>query len=172
MAPLNRYKAVFSFVGTVHIALAFTLPSLLLRGDLAITAVPSGTVGASLQFVPGVTEMLNMYVENRQFSRRYCALSIEVRIGGRFPIKGVTSDISPGGCYVSLASTLTRGTVLELRLPVDDRNVSLLGTVITADYNLGNGIQFTGVSEQMRLLLERYLEEIGAAEANSVTIMR
>jgi hypothetical protein len=27
-------------------------------------------------------------------------------------MKGVTSDISPGGCYVSLASTLTRGTVL------------------------------------------------------------
>ena len=119
-----------------------------------------------------MTEMLNMYVENRQFSRRYCALPIEVRIGDRFPMKGVTSDISPGGCYVSLASTLTRGTVLELRLPVDDRNISLLGTVITADHNLGNGIQFTGVSEQMRLLLERYLEKIGAAEANSVTIMR
>ena len=44
---------IFIIVGTVHIALAFTLPRLLLRVDLAVTAVPSGTIGAFLQFVLG-----------------------------------------------------------------------------------------------------------------------
>src|SRR6266545_1578457 len=57
----------------------------------------------------------------RRWLRRHCELPVEIRAqGAAYPIKCETTDVSPYGCYVTLMSTLPKGTVLNIVLWAGD----------------------------------------------------
>jgi hypothetical protein len=106
--------------------------------------------------------------EKRRYPRRSCALPIELRApGAAFPLVAQTTDLSPGGCYVRLMSTFAVGTRVDLVLWAGETRLAFPGTVITADVAIGNGIDFTGMTEEQRQQLLSYLDEIKAPEASS-----
>lgn len=77
--------------------------------------------------------------------------------GSESPLRGATSDLSLGGCYIESIFPLPMGTHLELKLRLEG-TLLLLGTVVTCDPQVGNGIQFTKMLpedlEELRLFLE------------------
>lgn len=106
--------------------------------------------------------------DKRRYPRRHAALAIELRTqGSAFPIINQTSDLSPGGCYVNLLSTFPAGTKLDIVLWAGETRLSFPGTIITADANVGNGIDFSGMSDEQRTQLQNYLDEIQAPDASS-----
>jgi hypothetical protein len=111
--------------------------------------------------------------EKRRFVRRHCKLPIELRTGTiSYPLVAETSDISPCGCYVMLLSTLPVGAVLEIVLWAGETKLAFQATVRTADVNVGNGIDFTGITTEQQNRLLAYLDEIEAPAASSDFIFR
>jgi hypothetical protein len=106
--------------------------------------------------------------EKRRYVRRHCALAIELRKpGASFPLVNETTDVSPAGCYVRLMSTFPTGAQIDVVLWAGETKLSFPATVKTADVAVGNGIDFTGMTDEQRKQLLTYLDEIKAPEATS-----
>ena len=76
------------------------------------------------------------------------------------PLRGETTDLSRGGCYLQLSFTLALGTYVQGRVWLDSAKVEFRGCVVTAHAQFGNGImfmQFEGNGEQV---LGSYLDSI------------
>jgi len=73
------------------------------------------------------------------------------------PLRGATSDLSETGCYIESIFPFPVGTTLEMSLQVDT-TVLALGTVVTCDPQVGNGIKFTKMLPEDREQLRAYLE--------------
>jgi len=113
------------------------------------------------------------HAEERRAGRRRCALPIELRtVASPFPLISETSDISVCGCYVTLLSTFRVGSQVDITLWTGDKKLTFRGTIKTADANVGNGIEFTGINEEQRTLLQRHLDETAAPAAKSDFIFR
>ena len=111
--------------------------------------------------------------EKRRYVRRHCSLPLEIRMpGSAFPIKGETTDVSPHGCYVTLLSTLSTGAVTDIVLWMGETPLRMRGKVITSDANVGNGIEFLDMTEDMQTQVAAYLEKIDAPETGSGFIFR
>jgi hypothetical protein len=84
-----------------------------------------------------------------------------------FPIRGATSDLSLSGCYLETIFPIPIGTDLELKLQLDG-TLLILGTVATADPQVGNGIHFTKMLpedvEELRSFLEKAEKEAAEKE--------
>jgi hypothetical protein len=94
----------------------------------------------------------------REHSRVKLRVPMELRPeGSEVPIGGVTSDIGLGGCYIEMIFTLAKDTKLDIAIKIDG-TVLALGTVITCDPNVGNGIKFTKMLPEDREELRCYLE--------------
>jgi hypothetical protein len=99
----------------------------------------------------------------RHFQRHYCSLSIELRRSGySYPVRSTTSALSAGGCYVNLTSALRVGTPVDVVLWVGETKLAFRGMVRSADSKLGNGIIFSGMTDEQRTCLQSYLDEIKA----------
>ena len=77
--------------------------------------------------------------------------------GSDVPQRGATSDLSETGCYIESIFPFPVGTTLEMSLQVDT-TVLALGTVVTCDPQVGNGIKFTKMLPEDREQLRAYLE--------------
>ena len=111
--------------------------------------------------------------DKRRSVRRQCALQVEVRNeGAAFPIKCETVDASPFGCYVTLMSTFAKGAVLDLVVWAGQTALHMKGRVTTADANVGNGIEFVDITDEMRAQLAAYLEKTDAQPSDSGLIIR
>jgi hypothetical protein len=102
--------------------------------------------------------MPNSEDERREHSRVKVSVPIELCAeGSKSPMRGATSDLSLGGCYVETIYPLAIGTTLELKLQVDG-TLLILAKVVTCDPQVGNGIQFTKMLlediEELRAFLE------------------
>ena len=96
--------------------------------------------------------------DRREHIRLKVKLPIEVYIEGNdSPLRGTTSDLSLGGCYMETIFPLPIGTNLELKLQLED-TLLVLGIVVTCDPQVGNGIRFSRMLpediEQLRIYLE------------------
>jgi hypothetical protein len=89
-----------------------------------------------------------------------------------FPIKSETTDVSPYGCYVTLLYTLPTGLVVDIVLWVGETPLQMRGKVTTSDANVGNGIEFLDMTEEMRTQVAACLEKIDAPETGSGFIFR
>jgi PilZ domain len=99
----------------------------------------------------------------RRFQRHHCSFPIELRpYGASYSLSGSATDLSVGGCYVNLASTLAVGIRVNAVLWIGDTKLSFAGTVRTAEASVGNGIEFTGITDEQRTHLQRYLDAIKA----------
>jgi c-di-GMP-binding flagellar brake protein YcgR len=108
--------------------------------------------------------------ERRTNSRVKVKVPVEVYVeGNTAPFRCATSDLSLHGCYIESIFPFPKGTVLELKLQVNDTLV-IAATVATSDPQVGNGIQFTRMLpediEELRVYLAA-LEKEAAKEAES-----
>jgi hypothetical protein len=96
--------------------------------------------------------------DRRDQLRLKITVPLEIRTdGSEFPLRGATSDLSLTGCYVETIFPLPIGTELELKLQLDG-TLLILGSVVTSDPQVGNGIQFNKMLpediEELRAFLE------------------
>ena len=96
--------------------------------------------------------------ERREHIRLKLKVPIEIYVDGSdSPLRGATSDLSLGGCYLETIFPLPIGTNLELKLQLED-TLLVLGTVVTSDPQVGNGVRFSRILpedlEQLRIFLE------------------
>ena len=98
--------------------------------------------------------------EKRRHPRRKVPVQIELHLEGvAAPLRTATSETSLGGCYVETMFTFSVGTLLTMTLWLGDEKVMTECRVATCFPQVGNGIQFTGMSDDTRSKLERFLAE-------------
>ena len=105
--------------------------------------------------------------DRREHPRVKVRATVELRReGNEVPIGGATSDISLGGCYIEMMFTLAKDTKLDITITIDGTLLAL-GTVVTCDPNVGNGIKFTKMLPEDQEELCRYLEAAHEASESS-----
>jgi Tfp pilus assembly protein PilZ len=94
--------------------------------------------------------------ERRQHDRS--RLIVDVFFDGK-DATGVasTQDISLGGLYMNTQMVLPEGSLLMLRIPLGDEQVVVNAEVVYSNPGRGVGVQFQGLSEKDRALMEREL---------------
>ncbi len=94
--------------------------------------------------------------DRRQHDRS--RLIVDVFFDGR-DATGVasTKDISIGGLYMNTQTVLPEGSVLMLRIPLGDEQVVVNAEVVYSNPGRGVGVQFQGLTENDRALMEREL---------------
>lgn len=94
--------------------------------------------------------------ERRRYERQ--RLIIDVYFNGA-DLTGIagTKDISPGGLYMNTQAEIPEGSVLMLRIPVAGRDIVCNGEVVYSNPGRGVGVNFQGLSDEDRELLERTL---------------
>jgi hypothetical protein len=102
--------------------------------------------------------------EHRAAPRIKVNLPVELFLPGNdVPLRGATSDISESGCYIESIFPHPIGTVLEMSLQVNG-TILAVGTVVTRDPQVGNGIKFTKMLPEDREELRKYVEAAQQAE--------
>ncbi|HWX91932.1 MAG TPA: PilZ domain-containing protein [Terriglobales bacterium] len=102
--------------------------------------------------------------ERRQHPRRRCSLSVELHPASQESrIWGRVSDISLGGCFVEMSSTLKEGTKVRLALWIQDKKLWAVGKVAAARLGSGVGIEFEEIKTDDREQLKRYLDTLASA---------
>jgi len=92
-------------------------------------------------------------------------VEIQTDAGGR-RIRGDTSDLSLGGCYVETIFPFPIGTNLDLQLSIET-TVLIAATVVTCDPRVGNGIKFIRMLQEDREALKAFLEAAQQAQDSS-----
>jgi hypothetical protein len=106
--------------------------------------------------------------ENRPEHRAAPRIKVNIPVelflpGNDIPLRGATSDISVSGCYIESIFPHPIGTVLEMSLQLNEK-VLALGTVVTCDPQVGNGIKFTKMLPEDQEELRNYVEAAQQAE--------
>ena len=96
--------------------------------------------------------------ERREHQRLKIKVPIETYTeNSTSPIRGATSDLSLTGCYIETIFPFPIGTQLEIKLQLEG-TLLVLGTVVTSDPQVGNGIHFTRMLpediEELRVFLD------------------
>ena len=105
--------------------------------------------------------------DRREHLRVKVRVPVELRReGDEVPIGCATSDISVGGCYIEMMFALAKDTELDITIKING-TVLALGTVVTCDPNVGNGIKFTKMLPEDQEELCRYLEAAHEASESS-----
>ena len=97
--------------------------------------------------------------ERRQHDRS--RLLVDVFFDGK-DATGVasTKDISVGGLYMNTQTVLPEGSLLMLRIPLGEEQVVVNAEVVYSNPGRGVGVQFQGLSEKDRALMERELPSL------------
>lgn len=99
--------------------------------------------------------------DRRVYPRVRCGNSLEVHLPNQdAPIRARIGDISVGGCFAEMPNPLPPGTEIRLAFWVKDAKLSAKGKVITSTPGYGNGVQFTGMSEQDKTLLKQFVSSL------------
>ncbi|HXY09975.1 MAG TPA: PilZ domain-containing protein [Terriglobales bacterium] len=102
--------------------------------------------------------------QRRRYERTKTAVEVELHLQGHTsPLRAKTADLSLGGCYLEIMFTLPVGTKLKLVLWINDAKLNVDGVVVTCDVQVGNGIQFTGITSEDCAKLQQYLAAISDA---------
>jgi hypothetical protein len=106
--------------------------------------------------------------EKRKSPRYKCKGSARIQESGSAVATWATfADISMHGCYLEAPATLRVGTVLSLKLDVNGFRAETTGEVRVAYPNLGMGIRFIKISEEVR---EQLRELVGSISRSSLTL--
>jgi len=103
--------------------------------------------------------------DRRESSRLKVRVPIEIDVeDSSVPIRGATADLSAGGCYIETMFPFPVGTVLDLKLQLEN-TLLVAATVVTSDPQVGNGIRFERMLPEDREELQKYLEAIEAEQS-------
>ena len=70
------------------------------------------------------------------------------------------SDLSLFGCQVETAKPLPVGTKVRIRIVHKGETFAALGKVANVRPNAGMGIVFTGIEEDVQIVLEKWVAEL------------
>lgn len=70
------------------------------------------------------------------------------------------TDISGNGCYVETVMPFPVSTLLRIDFWIEQQRLSASAAVRTRDPGVGMGIEFTGLKEDGKLLLQAHLDEL------------
>lgn len=97
----------------------------------------------------------------RQYERYKAALPIELRPKGvQTPLRGQTTDIGMGGCYVEMMFTQEVLTPVDITLWIGTNKITVTGEVVSKHPSFGNGFKFIRLSKQGEAELNRFLEAL------------
>jgi PilZ domain len=94
--------------------------------------------------------------ERRNADRK--KLIVDVRfVGGDATGIANTRDIGIGGLYISTKVELEIGTQISMSMMVDEKELSLSGTIVYSDPGHGVGVRFQDLSEENKAFLKKEL---------------
>jgi len=97
----------------------------------------------------------------RRYHRHKISLPLELRDERvNAPLRINATDVSGNGCYVESMLPLPLGTVLRVDFWLDAEHVNITAVVRTCDPGVGNGIEFTGMPQEMKERMQAYLDAI------------
>jgi hypothetical protein len=100
----------------------------------------------------------NGRAEQRNSPRIKVRVPVELHIPGNdVPHRSATTDLSESGCYIESIFPFPIGTVFEMSFQINE-TVLALGTVVTCDPQVGNGIKFTKMLPEDQEELRNYVE--------------
>lgn len=103
-------------------------------------------------------------IEQRSAPRVKVKVPVEMHVPGNdIPLRGATADLSESGCYIESIYPFPIGTVLEMSLELNE-TVLALGTVVTCDPQVGNGIKFNKMLPEDQEHLHAYVEAAQQSE--------
>lgn len=106
-------------------------------------------------------EEIDLRIREQDDRRRHdrSRLLIDVYFDGQ-DATGVasTKDISIGGLYMNTKAILPEGSVLLIRIPLEEGQVVTNAEVVYVNEGNGVGLQFQGLSPEDRAALQRELE--------------
>ena len=98
----------------------------------------------------------------RAFTRKKLSVPVEIETeGSDVPLRGATSDLSLGGCYIETMFPFPVGTALDLKLQIEN-TLLIEAVVVTCDPQVGNGIKFVKMLPEDVAELKTYLETAAA----------
>jgi hypothetical protein len=97
----------------------------------------------------------------RRFARHKVSFPLEFRDERvNTPMRVNATDISGNGCYVETVMPLPISTVLRLEFWIDQERITASATVRTRDPGVGMGIEFTGLPDDSKFLLQAHLDKL------------
>jgi hypothetical protein len=75
-------------------------------------------------------------------------------------MKGRTSDLSRGGCYVDTISPFGVGTVAKVRFTKNEKTFDVEARVVYSQPGMGMGIMFTALLPEQSGVVDRWIGEI------------
>ena len=97
----------------------------------------------------------------RRWHRHKISLPLEIRDERvNAPSRISATDVSGNGCYVENMLPFPLGTVLRLDFYLDAERVKITAVVRTCDPGVGNGIEFTGMHDEMKARMQAYLDAV------------
>jgi diguanylate cyclase (GGDEF)-like protein/putative nucleotidyltransferase with HDIG domain len=78
---------------------------------------------------------------------------------------GIVTNLSLGGCYVETRGLLMPGSKLKLAFSHERTNVSIESEVVRMDMGIGAALKFNEATHEVRVALQRILEQLASAEA-------
>jgi c-di-GMP-binding flagellar brake protein YcgR len=101
---------------------------------------------------------------SRSQDRRGCVrlkvrVPVELQLEGAVPVRGATSDLSAGGCYIETMFPYPIGTTLDMKVQLEN-TLLVAATVVTCDPQVGNGIRFERMLPEDREELQNYLDKM------------
>jgi PilZ domain len=106
----------------------------------------------------------------RRWPRHKISFPIELRDERvKTPMRISATDVSGNGCYVESMLPLPIGTVLRVDFYLHDEHITFTAVVRTCDPGVGNGIEFTGMSNERKEQLQAYLDSIDPQKVSTPT---
>jgi len=97
----------------------------------------------------------------RRYPRHKISLPLELRDERvKTPMRINATDVSGNGCYVETILPLPIGTVLRVDFWMQSEHVNISAVVRTCDPGVGNGIEFTGLTQEGKEHVQAYLDAI------------
>lgn len=102
----------------------------------------------------------------RKFARHKISFPLELRDERvNTPLRVNATDISGNGCYVETVMPLAVATALRVDLWIGDEHLSPSAVVRTRDPGVGMGIEFTGMTEELKRRFQAHLDQIDSKHA-------
>ena len=97
--------------------------------------------------------------ERRQHRRVQCRLGAELHIEGAESLaRAEVTNISVGGCFVEMSTTVTEKSRLKLIVWINDTKLAFKGFVVNQRPGFGISVRFTEMSEDTREQLQRFIQ--------------
>jgi hypothetical protein len=108
-----------------------------------------------------VSEFSRESIERRVHPRTKVSVQTELQLADiDTPLRGQTSDLSLGGCYIRTMVTIPVGTRLNVGLWLGEEKVTINAIVVTCYPQIGSGIQFLAMPLTDRNRVRAFLESV------------